>query len=182
MADNDGDSRMASSPELTDDEEVETPLDQITDPTILSPPDSQHRDSSNSNISSMPTSTPTANANGKRPAHTISSGGAEDPLDLDAPIPTSSEPAAANTGKAREAGRAAGSQEFPPRTHRASGYSWTRAEGEPGYTWLNKKAVDERQRAVEGLVHKECRVGNRYGDPFELAEREQAMRNSLKLR
>lgn len=43
--------------------------------------------------------------------------------------------AAMANGKAR--------QDMPVRTHQASGFQWQRAEDEPGYGWLNKKAVDE---------------------------------------
>ncbi|KAK3672679.1 hypothetical protein LTR78_007491 [Recurvomyces mirabilis] len=176
MADNDGDSRMASSPELTDTEEVETPLDQITNSSILSPPDSQHREPS----SNMPTSAPgvaRANANGKRPLNTISNGEHE-VIDVDAPMNTTTTTASANAN----AGKARAGQEFATHTHQASGYSWNRAEDEPGYAWLNKKAMDERSRAWADMVHQDCVVGNRYGDPFEMAEREQAMLNSLKQR
>ncbi|KAK1075030.1 hypothetical protein LTR48_009283, partial [Friedmanniomyces endolithicus] len=79
-------------------------------------------------------------------------------------------------------GRAAGGPDFAPKIHQQSGYTWEKLEDEPGYAWLNKKAQDERQRAWEGMVHKDCVVGNRYGDPFEMMEREQAMTNSMKQR
>ncbi|TKA65194.1 hypothetical protein B0A55_09853 [Friedmanniomyces simplex] len=176
MADNDGDSHMDSPPELFDLEDVQTPADQlIPDPSILSPPDSQHR-----SAIEMPTSAPGvvgANSNGKRPLNTISNGGDEDPnavIDLTAAAPTIQ----LGNGKAR----AAGGQDFAPKTHQPSGYTWDKHEDEPRYAWMSKKAQDERQRAREGLVHKDSVVGNRYGDPFEMVEREQAIINSLKQR
>jgi hypothetical protein len=145
MADNDGDSRMASSPELTDTEDVETPLDQITSSSILSPPDSQHRSSSGTAAanSSMPTLTG-SNANGKRPLTNISNGD-----DTSTIIDVTSDAAAASGAKQAQ---------FPPRTHQGSGYTWTRSEDEPGFAWLNKKAVDERNRAWEGMVSKDAMV------------------------
>lgn len=48
--------------------------------------------------------------------------------------------------------------DFPTRTHQQSGYAWSRAEDEPGYSWLNQKAVDEASRAWEALVHKDAMV------------------------
>jgi hypothetical protein len=49
-------------------------------------------------------------------------------------------------------------QEFPTKTHKESGYSWSRAEDEPGYTWMNKKAHDEYGRAWDSMVHKDHMV------------------------
>ncbi|KAK0906898.1 hypothetical protein LTR02_005732 [Friedmanniomyces endolithicus] len=171
MADNDGDSHMDSPPDLFDLEDV-TPDNTITDPAIVSPPDSQQ-----GGATDMPTSAPGANSNGKRPLNIISNGAEEDgnaanDLTGAATTPHSS------TGK----GRAAGGPDFAPKIHQQSGYTWEKLEDEPGYAWLNKKAQDERQRAFDGMVHKDCVVGNRYGDPFEMMEREQAMTNSMKQR
>ena len=63
------------------------------------------------------------------------------------------------------AGGAAGKtrQEFPTKTHESSGYQWSRAEDEPGYAWMNKKALDEFHRAAEALVHKEHMVKGELG-------------------
>jgi len=138
-ANNDVDSRMASSPEDSD-HDLATPAARTTHPTatILSPPDSQYRIQAN-----MPISAPGlagANANGKRPIQTISNGTEDDGHNL----------AAATTGKAR--------QEFPPQTHAPSGYTWSRTEDEPGYAWMNKKALDESHRAWDQLVHREHMV------------------------
>lgn len=140
-ADHDGDSQMLSSPSDSDTEQIQTPLAQTTTSSsnILSPPDSQHRSNT-----SMPTSTSgstIANANGKRPINTISNG-AED----DEQAPTIQN----GGGKARA--------EFATKTHERSGYSWNRAIDEPGYAWMNKKAMDEFQRAWDGLVQKENMV------------------------
>ncbi|KAK3680559.1 hypothetical protein LTR37_021166 [Vermiconidia calcicola] len=158
-ADHDGDSQMVSSVEDSDsDRNTQTPLNQTAQPGVVSPPDSQHR-------SAMPPSATGAaisNANGKRPINTISNGADEEEL---------AGMLGAN-GKTR--------QEFPPKTHERSGYTWNRAEDEPGYAWLNKKAVDEYQRAWDSLVHKDHMVKGRYGDPFEAVDKERALLNSLK--
>ncbi|KAK1823990.1 hypothetical protein LTR12_001523 [Friedmanniomyces endolithicus] len=66
MADNDGDSHMDSPPDLFDLEDV-TPDNTTTDPSIISPPDSQR-------ATDMPTSAPGANSNGKRPLNIIREG------------------------------------------------------------------------------------------------------------
>lgn len=89
-------------------------------------------------------------------------------------------------------------QDFPVKTHQASGYTWNKIEDEPGYGWMNKKALDEHNRAVDQLVHRDHQVksewiatltvrggadstiADRYGDPFEMADKEQVMLNSLK--
>lgn len=46
----------------------------------------------------------------------------------------------------------------PYKTHESSGYTYNRAEDEPGYGWLNKKAQDEFARAWEGLQHKDSMI------------------------
>lgn len=138
---------MASSPEASDVEDIETPAGQITSSSILSPPDSQHR-----STSQMPTPAPgaaSANENGKRPLTNISNGVEEDVIDL------TSEP---TSGPGANAGKARIGQDFPPKTHRQSGYTWNTFEDEPGYAWLNKKALDERQRAWDSVVHKDCMI------------------------
>lgn len=97
--------------------------------SILSPPNSQD----------MPTVSPTvngANSNGKRP-HTALS----DRDELDNMMASGN-----------------GRMDFPAKTHQQSGYSWSRAEDEPGYAWLSKKSVDEGNRAWDGLVHREGMV------------------------
>lgn len=111
MADNDGDSHMASTPDISDPEDI------LVDPStaLLSPPETQQP-------SGAPVPPPGANANGKRPLNTISSGA------------------------------------HPPKTHASSGYTWTRAEDGPGHLWLSKKALDERNRAWDGVAHKEFGV------------------------
>ncbi|KAK5167958.1 uncharacterized protein LTR77_006525 [Saxophila tyrrhenica] len=157
-ADQDGDSQMLSSASSSSGPAT-PPLNnqQSAHPTssTLSPPDSQHR--SNSNAMS--------NANGKRPLNTISNGPDEEEM-----VVTSSSPTA--QPKAR--------QEFATKVHERSGYSWNRVEDEPGYAWNNKKAVSEFHQAWDNLVQKDHMVKGRYGDPFEAADRERAVMNSLK--
>ena len=131
----DPDSQMVSSPSDSDpDNTTQTPLAQQP-PSILSPPDSQHRTTRSGNMPTAASGSAIANANGKRPLNTISNGlddGGEGARPIDHPR-----------------------REFPTQTHAASGYKWDRAEDEPGYAWLNKKAKDEMERAVAGMVHKD---------------------------
>lgn len=137
-ADHDGDSQMLSSGEDSDLEvsRNQTPADQVTRSSILSPPDSQHRAMPTSNSGSA-----LANANGKRPINTISNG----TDDLDDPA-------------AMQQQQPAMRQEFPKKTHAKSGYSWSRAEDEPGHAWMNKKALDEMHRAWDALTHRDYMV------------------------
>ncbi|KAI5369693.1 hypothetical protein Slin15195_G005680 [Septoria linicola] len=151
-----GNNQMVSSPEESDIEEVSTPVAQISNPaaTVLSPPDSQQR--------SMPTAASgasIANSNGKRPLQT----GADDMEELQ------------NMGNAN--GKAKVEPSF--KTHESSGYTYNKAEDEPGYAWLNKKAQDESNRAWDGLQHKDHMVKGRYGDLFDAAAKEKAVLASL---
>ena len=106
-----------------------------------------------------------ANANGKRPINTISNGAedadVEEMAAMQPPnnqssgtttLPSITSSNAGNVGKMRQ------QQEFPTKTHQASGYSWNKAEDEPGHAWLNKKALDEYHRAWDALVHKDSMV------------------------
>ena len=132
-----------SSPATTppSDHGVATPptqQDPPSDTTIPSPPSSEQR-----NTSSLPSDVkaPTqANSNGKRPLRDISNG-----------VETTS------TG-AGTSGAAAGKI----RCHQPSGYTWTRAEEEPGWKWNHKKAVDEANRAWDGLAHKEHMIKSEF--------------------
>jgi hypothetical protein len=151
-ADYEGDSHMLSSSESSP--EVETPQKQVTvDPTTLSPPASQARGSMSSGATT--TTAFGANSNGKRPLNTISNEIDDEREELDT---------MANNTKQR--------QDFPTKTHNRSGYTWSRSEDEPGFSWLNGKAQDEAARAWETLVHKEAMVKNRYGDIFDMVEKE----------
>lgn len=93
--------------------------------------------------------------------------------------------------------------DLPVKTHAASGYTYSRPEDEPGYAWLNKKALDEYSRTWEHLQHKDCMVKSewdrsnrshagetvitslttispdRYGDMFAMVENERARLGSL---
>lgn len=103
-------------------------------PTTLSPAESQ-------TTPNMPTATSgahLANSNGKRPHGALLNGGEEDEAVETMP----------NTGR----------NNAPVQTHASSGYRWSRPEDEPGYSWRNKKAMDEMGRALDGLVHKDLDV------------------------
>ncbi|KAF2214566.1 hypothetical protein CERZMDRAFT_90153 [Cercospora zeae-maydis SCOH1-5] len=158
MPSKEDDSQMVSSPEESDLEQTTTPVTQTSSPaeTVLSPPDSQRRERS------LPTAS-LANSNGKRPLQNISNG-SDDMEELHAMSNVN--------GKARP--------DAPYKTHESSGYTYSKAEEEPGYAWLNKKAQDEFSRAWDGLQHKESMVKNQYGDPFEVAAKEKAIMASLK--
>lgn len=134
--DADNDSQMLSSPSTTPSSADPTTPPAFQGPapssSNLSPPDSQHRQSK------------MANANGKRPLNTISTE-AEGDNELEWV------PAGPQAAKAK--------QEFPLKTHASSGYTWRRPEDEPGWSWANKKAVDEANRAWDVVVHKDAMVG-----------------------
>jgi hypothetical protein len=87
-----------------------------------------------------------ANANGKRPLNTISNGADE------------TDEVLAMQASGSAAGKVAVRAEFPTKTHERSGYQWNREEDTPGYAWMNKKALDEYHRAVDGMVHKDHMV------------------------
>lgn len=108
-----------------------------------------------------PTGLNGANSNGKRPINTISNGADEGDSLSDtmnpALQPTSSQ-AQANgaTSKPRAAqGQPQPPADFPQKVHERSGYRWDREEDAPGYAWLNKKAVEEYSRALDGMVGRE---------------------------
>ncbi|KAI7195295.1 hypothetical protein KC363_g1659 [Hortaea werneckii] len=150
------------------EDSISTPTNNPT--ALTSPPGSQH----SVHPPTMPTApSDTSNANGKRPLRDISNSMQGEDEDDDDVIAMSVGGRSANTSASKPK-----SAEFPPRTHQASGYTWTREEDSPGFSWSNKKAMDEAQRAWDGLAHREAMVKNRYGDPFEMAEKEQVIRNS----
>ncbi|KAI5275676.1 hypothetical protein E4T47_01378 [Aureobasidium subglaciale] len=153
--DHDGDSLMQSG---NSSPKPSTPHAQIRSIAIsdLSPPNSQ----GGPLPLDMPTVAPSAsgaNMNGKRPISSIDpsqdlNGG----VSLSAHIPTDAQ----------------------VRANAATIYQYTKPEDAPGYAWKNKKAQDEFNRAWESLVDKNRVIGNRYGDPFAMADRELSMMNS----
>lgn len=155
------DSQMLSSPDESDNETT-TPINQTANTTqILSPPDSQHRETRSTINTNMPTSasgSSIANSNGKRPLQTISNG-ADDMEGMrkqhGAKCKTRRRLTLATELQAMANGKARADQVV--KTH-PSGYQYSRAEDEPGYVWLNKKAQEEYQRAWESLSHKDSMV------------------------
>ena len=153
-ADHDGDSQMVSSPsdsELESNNRIKTPANPVQQQSTLSPPDSQHR-------SVMPTSASgaaIANANGKRPLNTISNGA--DETEEVAAMQAGGSGVSGVSGAGKAAVRT-DRAEFATKTHERSGYQWNREEDTPAYAWMNKKALDEYHRAIDGLVHKEVMV------------------------
>lgn len=134
---------------LSSDDDVSTPAGQVINPAALtSPPDSQHSRAA----PIMPSSSgASANANGKRPLKEVNGlEGDDEELDI---------------ARSNNAAMPPKKADLPPQTHQASGYTWTRAEDEPGYSWLNKKAQDEAQRAWDGMVHREHMVKGKSGLP-----------------
>ncbi|KAI4742872.1 hypothetical protein E4T50_06739 [Aureobasidium sp. EXF-12298] len=150
--DNDGDSLMQSG---NSSPKPSTPNAQIRSIAIsdLSPPNSQGVPLP----VDMPTVAPStsgANMNGKRPISSIdhsqeSQGG----VSLTAAVPTDASIRASTS------------------------YQYTQPEDAPGYAWKNKKAQDDFGRAWDSLVDKNRKIGNKYGDPFAMADRELAMIN-----
>lgn len=147
-ADQDGDSQMLSSPSENSDNGPGTPQGQTmlsSSSSILSPPSSgsQPHETRGSNPTSAPSAS-IANSNGKRPLQTISNG-------LDEELPGAGTASTANAERLVD---------HPAAKTVVGGYSYTRAEDAPGWSWLNKKALDEYHRAVDGLVHQEIHVGS----------------------
>jgi hypothetical protein len=103
-------------------------------PTTLSPAESQ----TTLNMPTAASGANLANSNGKRPHGALLNGGEEDEAVESMP----------NTARSNA----------PVQTHASSGYRWSRPEDEPGYSWRNKKAMDEMGRALDGLVHKDLDV------------------------
>lgn len=104
-----------------------------------------------------------ANANGKRPLNTISNGLDSEHVGVERVTRSSAAAAAttaaaANDGTGTGTGTAASNGGQNVHEHAGSGYRWERPEDEPGHAWKNKKAVDEYNRAAEGLLHKDVMV------------------------
>ncbi|QIX01397.1 hypothetical protein AMS68_006914 [Peltaster fructicola] len=127
------------------------------DSSLLSPPESQTEQTTTTTTSSrdMPVTTGPANANGKRPRKDISNGATEDE-------------------DGARAMRSVNGKQLAIQEHKKSGYKWERAEDEPGYAWLNKKAADECNRAWDQLIHRDLVIAGRFGDPLDLADQEAA--------
>ncbi|PNS16189.1 hypothetical protein CAC42_1952 [Sphaceloma murrayae] len=126
-----------------------SPLAALTTTADLSPPSSQG-----------PLPSPQANANGKRPLSTLD---------------TSSEGPVTRSAASAAAGQSSAVETQEVKTHAASGYTWSKTEDEPGYGWKNKRAMEEAERAWGSILHKERKIGNRYGDPFEMAVWEESL-------
>ncbi|KAF2154610.1 hypothetical protein K461DRAFT_291536 [Myriangium duriaei CBS 260.36] len=130
----------------------------------LSPPSSQ---GTAPTAASAITSSPSVpNANGKRPASTLDN-------NSETSQPTS-RPPAASRGVSTMDGQQDNHSPRQTKVHEASGYTWSRQEDEPGWGWRNKRAVEDAERAWNGVLNKERKIGNRYGDPFEMADNEAA--------
>ena len=127
-----------------DSERPSTPIHQTSFPhlTELSPPNSQGVPLPETAATAVQRG---ANANGKRPLSTLDSNG--DNLSV-----LAGQKAGAPTTTSIETSQV--------KTHEGSGYSWTRAEDEPGWSWMNKRAQDDANRAWESLVMKDRRVGS----------------------
>jgi hypothetical protein len=137
-ADNDGDSHMASSPESESEQTTTTSISvNPADTQLLSPTDPQRPTSAaNTSMPAAVSGTAGANANGKRPLNTISNGLDDEEEEYDK----------------------MGKQDFPPKVHQPSGYSWTRAEDAPGNAWESKKATEEANRAWDVMVHRDIMI------------------------
>jgi hypothetical protein len=47
--------------------------------------------------------------------------------------------------------------------HKATGYAWDRVEDEPGYIWMNKRAMEEGHRAWDVIVDKGSMIKSEFG-------------------
>lgn len=68
-------------------------------------------------------------------------------------------------------------QQRQTRTHQPSGYTWVRAEDEPGYAWKNKKVQDEAERFGHLLAHKDqvsALKAKGWCDPLAVVAREKS--------
>ncbi|KAH7559547.1 hypothetical protein BM1_04484 [Bipolaris maydis] len=48
-----------------------------------------------------------------------------------------------------------------------TGYQWSRQEDQPGYEWMNTRAREEENRALDNIVDKGYMIKLRYGDPLD---------------
>ncbi|KAF2002852.1 hypothetical protein P154DRAFT_124396 [Amniculicola lignicola CBS 123094] len=171
MSDDDGDSRMHSSPELDAEDEMfpdeaagpstpkHTAAFSLQDaPSDLSPPDSQGpanlaRGDSVTNFSTSPS---ILNANGKRlHASVLTEGFAGTATTTTAP--------AAGTGSSTLFALSSVNQQVDPET----GYTWAKNEDAPGWEWKNPRAKEDEMRAIDNIVDKGTMIKARYGDPLD---------------
>ncbi|KAK4997953.1 hypothetical protein LTR66_002730 [Elasticomyces elasticus] len=138
MSDPDSDSQMHSN------SDPGTPLAQ-TIPTYLthdlSPPNSQ-----GAPYSSM------ANENGKRPLDPV------DPMSQPKQQQLANGKSDPNTnavGSLTTTGNERANGEAKVHQHAKSGYTWTNEEDAPGYSWSNKRAVEEAHKSWDTTVGKE---------------------------
>ena len=125
----------------------------------LSPPNSQGGVAlPNTTMPSVAPSASGANVNGKRPLDSLDAQG-------DAMAAAAAGLGSDGLGAAPPAVGAGGEGGRPTKvhTHAESGYSWSKIEDAPGWSWQNRKALDEAQRAWEtGVVGKDRTVKGQF--------------------
>lgn len=150
-ADADGDSTMHSSPSLPEDDEMFP--DEAVPQTIavaanstsilansimgtsaadISPPNSQLQ-----NTTSLAHG---VNENGKRP------------------LSQQAAPSSAGAGPGVESSATAATATAGIHTDSETGYTWTKAEEQPGYEWKNTRAREEEARALDTIVDKALQI------------------------
>lgn len=119
---------------------------------MLSPPSSQGRPVVQST---------SANINGKRPLSTLEPSFSSN---------ESSNAITTTTSTANDAGSRVENQQSEEQSinidkdvkiHHKSGYTWSKSEDEPGYTFMNKRALEESERAWSCVLGKERKIGSK---------------------
>lgn len=142
---------MHSSPELDDDDEMfpdeadgpstpthapsfQHPLSELSPPNSQGPAPLRGGGANVSDFATNNTPSNTLNENGKR-VLTIT--------------PSSGISKFATTGTGEH-------------VHKTTGYTWDKAEDEPGYAWMNKRAQEEAHRAWDSIVDKGAMIKSAY--------------------
>ncbi|EOA82264.1 hypothetical protein ACJQWK_05538 [Exserohilum turcicum] len=140
MSDRDGDSTMHSSPRNGSDDEM------FPDEALPNEPVTPHNahlagvnDISPPNSQSQTREMLGVNSNGKRPL----SGGA---------MQSSATSTVGASGTHHDA---------------ETGYQWSKQEDQPGFEWMNTRAREEENRALDNIVDKGYMIKLRYGDPLD---------------
>lgn len=172
FTDNDGDSQMTADEIAA----PTTPPPNRLIPAELSPPDSQGgvalaqpTQPVSTDATAMPAVAPSAsgaNVNGKRPLDSVdgSNNHATAAAAATTAMNSTTTPIVnltASNGNASNGLSSAQTHPQQPKVHQPSGYSWTKPEDAPGWSWQNRKAQEEANRAWEqGIVNKDRGIGS----------------------
>ncbi|KAI9656880.1 MAG: hypothetical protein M1821_003519 [Bathelium mastoideum] len=162
--DADGDSHMASSPEL-DVETTDLDDDMFPESSLDAPAPSTPRQSSSHLPPVSELSPPSSQSRqASSSTNTTSNALAQSALGIasDSAMGTALTNGVGPLANTRSGGASAGTGEI--KVHEGTGYQWIRVEDEPGYAWRNRKAQEEAMKALEQIVDKEKMIGSRYPD------------------